>query len=206
MPMRVDQTRHHNPSAAIDHLRAFRRGQIAGCDRLDAITLDKEAEPAAQGFGGSVEKQKIPEHDRWRGAGRRRLRAGRPNKPERGQRRKRRAHAGDETASRQFAANSTRGELKLRQAAGTGGRVGRVDVIGGWPSTFCGHDGPPRKLDRYPTRPSRYPAWWSNAKMSPRPSEVRGSTPGRGVLPFRFAAATCGGPRLRGPYRRWLPR
>jgi hypothetical protein len=81
--MRVDQTRHHDPSAAIDHLGTFRWGQLAGRDQLDAVALDKETEPTAQGFGGSVEKQKIPEQERRHGG--RRLSAGRPGKPERGE-------------------------------------------------------------------------------------------------------------------------
>ena len=122
MPMRVDQTRHHDPSATIDHPRAVRRGQLAGRDQLDAIALDEEAKPSAQGSGLSIEKQKIPEHDWRRGAGRSRLRAGWPNKPER---RERGAHPGDEAASRHFPVDSTRGELKLRQATKTGRTIGR---------------------------------------------------------------------------------
>ena len=82
MPMRVDQTRHHDPPAAIDHPRALRRGHVTSGDLLDTIALNNEASPSAQVFGLSVEKQKIPEHDWRRGAGRCRSRAVWPNKPE----------------------------------------------------------------------------------------------------------------------------
>ena len=82
VPMRVDQTRHHNPPAAIDHPRAFRRGQLTGYDHPDTIALDQEVKPSAQGFGFSVEKQKIPEHDCRRGAGGCHSRGGWLSKPE----------------------------------------------------------------------------------------------------------------------------
>jgi hypothetical protein len=80
--MRVDQARHDNPSAAIDHSRAFRWGYLTAGDPLYTIALDEEAKPSAQGRGLSVEKQKIPEHDWRRGAGRCRSHAGWLNKPE----------------------------------------------------------------------------------------------------------------------------
>src|SRR3954469_7312301 len=83
MPMRIDQARHYDPSATIDHPRAFRRGHVTGGELLDTISLAKEAKPSAQGSGLSIEEQKFPEHDWRRGAGRTRLRAGRGNKPER---------------------------------------------------------------------------------------------------------------------------
>ena len=69
MPMRVDQARHQDPPAAIDHPRAIRRRRIAAGDLLDPIALDKEAKPSSQSFGPSIEKQEIREHDRGCGAG-----------------------------------------------------------------------------------------------------------------------------------------
>jgi hypothetical protein len=45
--MRVDQARHHNPPAAIDHSCAFRRGHVAGGNPLDTIALDKQVKPPA---------------------------------------------------------------------------------------------------------------------------------------------------------------
>ena len=83
MPVRVDQARHHEPSAAIDHLRAVGWGQVTGRDQLDTIGLDKEAKPSPQGVGLAVEKQKILKHDWRRGVRRRHSSAARLNETER---------------------------------------------------------------------------------------------------------------------------
>src|SRR6516225_9588991 len=128
MPMRVDQARHDNRSAAIDHLRAVWRGQVAAADLLNPIALDKEATPSTQNAGLSIEEQKIPEHDRPRGARRSRSRAGRPNKPKRGERG---ARARDETASRQIPIDAASCGLKLRLTAKTSGKTGQLALIGG---------------------------------------------------------------------------
>ena len=50
MPMGVDQARHQDAPAAIDHPRAVRRRRIAAGDLLDAIALDKEAKASSQNF------------------------------------------------------------------------------------------------------------------------------------------------------------
>jgi len=50
MPVRIDQTRHQDPPAAIDYPRAFRRGHVTDGDPLDTIALDKETTPFAQGL------------------------------------------------------------------------------------------------------------------------------------------------------------
>jgi hypothetical protein len=63
--MRVDQTRHYDPSATIDHSRTFRWRHVTGRDLLDAISLDKETEPSAQDSGPAVEELKIAKND-WR--------------------------------------------------------------------------------------------------------------------------------------------
>lgn len=47
--MRIDQTRHDNPAAAIDRLRTLRSGSVAGGDGLDPIAFDEQREPIAQG-------------------------------------------------------------------------------------------------------------------------------------------------------------
>jgi len=59
VPVRVDQTRHHDPPAAIDHRRAVRWGQVAGGNLLDTIALDQEVKPSAQGFGFPSKSRKF---------------------------------------------------------------------------------------------------------------------------------------------------
>ena len=59
VPMRVDQTRHHDPPAAIDHPRALQWGQLTGYDQPDTIALDQEVKPSAQGFGFPSKSRKF---------------------------------------------------------------------------------------------------------------------------------------------------
>ena len=66
VPVRVDQSGHHDPAAAIDRPRAFRTRRAPGGEGFDPAAFDHESKPTAQCVGLPVEKQKVREDDRRR--------------------------------------------------------------------------------------------------------------------------------------------
>src|SRR5690348_6485547 len=116
MPVRVDQTRHENPSAAIDRLRTIRRGGIAGRDGLDPIALDEQTQSVAQGAGVSVEQPEVCEQDGVRRSctSRTWLRAGALREPER---RDRASNPCDKAAPRQVRTDPARQGMNFRPVA-----------------------------------------------------------------------------------------
>jgi len=128
VPVRVNQSRHHDPSAAIDYPRATRWGRIVSTDLRNTISLDEDTKPSPQFVRFSGEEQNIPKHERPRGAFRSRLcelRTKEPKRCERG------AHPREETASRQLSIDSRSGELDLRLTAGAGRGGGELNPMRG---------------------------------------------------------------------------
>jgi hypothetical protein len=69
MPVCVNEARHENPAAAIDHLRTIRWRRIARDDGFDPVAFDQQTQPFAQRARPSVEQAKIREQDRSRRRG-----------------------------------------------------------------------------------------------------------------------------------------